>query len=96
MSQPINYILSSLVTLHNETAMLEICDWDEDKLGVLYSNLEKALLDVSTPITENLRRFCSQQFYIDKGNRDSLYDLLEQAMITEMKELVKTESELEN
>ena len=76
--------------------MLEICGWDEEKLNILYGNLEKALLEVNTPITENLKRFCARQFYIEKEDRESLYDLLEQAMVMEMKEIVKKESGFEN
>ena len=96
MTSPFEFVLKNLVNLHNETAMLEICGWDEDKLAILYKNLESSLLEVNTPITENLKTFCSQQFYIERENRESLYELLEQAMINELKEISNKQMEYEN
>ena len=76
--------------------MLEICDWDEERLQNLYSDLETVLLEVNTPILDNLKRFCSRQFYMSERNREVLYELLEEAMVNEMKNITNQEREYEN
>ena len=61
---PIQYLLSQMGRLHNETAILEVCDWDEEKVDRLLENLNSMLIDIESPLTENLERFCKNQDYI--------------------------------
>ena len=96
MTTPIQYILGELGKIHNETAILEACDWDEEKVVILFSNLETMLFDTSVPLAENLERFCKEQTYISEYNREQLYSLLEQVIILEIKEFAKLKEEYEN
>ena len=88
--------MMSLNKLHNETALLEICDWEEEKVDKLLKNLNEALLDVSSSIYETLDHFCENQDYISKHSRKELFSLLENLIDSELKELSKTKQEYEN
>ena len=96
MNNPIQYLLSQMVQLHNETALLEICDWDEDKVERLLSNLNHMLIDLSSPLEENLTHFCESQDYISETNRDNLCEILDQAILLEMKNIANPSEEYEN
>jgi|18_taG_2_1085343.scaffolds.fasta_scaffold32012_2 hypothetical protein len=93
---PIQYLLTQLGRLHNETAILEVCDWDEEKVDRLLENLNNMLIDLESPLTENLERFCKNQDYISEFNREQLYSLLEQSIVLELKEAARAEEEYEN
>jgi hypothetical protein len=82
--------------LHNETAILEVCDWEEDKVDMLLENLNNMLMDLNSPLTENLQRFCENQDYISEYNRQQLYGLLEQTIVLELKDQARIEKEYEN
>lgn len=96
MITPIQYILSELGKIHNETAILEACDWDEENVETLFSNLETLVFDTSISLTENLETFCKDQTYISEYNREQLYGVLEQVIIFEIKEFDKPKKEYEN
>ena len=93
---PIQYLLSQMGRLHNETAILEVCDWDEEKVDRLLDNLNNMLIDIEAPLTENLERFCKNQDYISEFNREQLYSLLEQAIVLELQEEARANEEYEN
>jgi len=88
--------MMQLGRLHNETAILEVCDWEEDKVDKLLENLNAMLIDLDSPLTDNLERFCQNQKYISEQSRDQLYDLLEQSIILELKEHAQSKEEYEN
>ncbi|HIL25902.1 MAG TPA: hypothetical protein EYG21_00690 [Nitrospinaceae bacterium] len=93
---PIQYLMSQLGRLHNETALLEVCGWDEEKVDLLLTNLNNMLVDIDAPLTKNLERFCEQQDYISEHNREQLYNILEQSIVVEIKEAARAEEEYEN
>lgn len=93
---PIQHLMLRMTRLHNETALLEVCDWEEEKVETLIENLNNMLMDLSISLTDNLKRFCKNQDYISEHNREVLYSLLEQSIILEMKEADRLEQEYEN
>lgn len=93
---PIQYLMMQMGKLHNETAILEVCDWEEDKVDMLLENLNNMLMDLNSPLTENLQRFCENQDYISEYNRQQLYGLLEQTIVLELKDQARIEKEYEN
>ena len=92
---PLQYLLGQLGRLHNETAILEACDWDEENVETLLSNLNTMPFDPDAPLTDNLKKFCESQAYISEYNRENLYAILEQAIIIEVKELAIAEEDEE-
>ncbi len=93
---PIQYLMSQISMLHNETAILEACDWDEEKVELLIENLNSILIDLDSSLTDNLKRFCDSQEYLEEYNREQLFSLLEQSLITGIKEQARLEEEYEN
>jgi hypothetical protein len=96
MMNPLQYLMSQMSKLHNETAVLEVCDWDEEKVDKLIENLNAMLIDVDASLEDNLKRFCDGQEYITPPNRELLYGLLEQSIIMELKETAEAKEEYEN
>jgi len=82
--------------LHNETAILEACDWDDEKVDMLVENLNNILIDLDSSLTENLKRFCDGQEYISEYNREQLFSLLEQSLLMGIKEQARLDEEYEN
>ena len=93
---PIQYLMSQISMLHNETAILEACDWDDEKVDMLVENLNNILIDLDSSLTENLKRFCDGQEYISEYNREQLFSLLEQSLLTGIKEQARLDEEYEN
>ena len=93
---PIQYLMTQMARLHNETAILEVCDWEEEKVDKLIENFNSMLIDTDASLTENLKRFCKNQDYISEYNREMLYGLLEQSILLEVKETARIEEEYEN
>ena len=91
----LQYLLSQLGRLLNETAILEVCDWDEEKVEILLSNINSMTIDTEAPLTDNLKMFCENQSYISEHNRANLLAVLEQAIIIEMKEIAMAEADEE-
>lgn len=93
---PIQYLMSQISMLHNETAILEACDWDDEKVDMLVENLNNILIDLDSSLTENLKRFCDGQEYISEYNREQLFSLLEQSLLMGIKEQARLDEEYEN
>ena len=93
---PIQFLMSQITTLHNETAILEVCGWDQEKVDLLLSNLNNMLIDLDTSLTENLKRFCEKQTYISEHYREELYSLLEQAITMGIQEQNRIDEEYIN
>ena len=96
MMTPIQFLMSQMVHLHNETAILEACDWDEEKVDTLIENLNNVLIDLDCSLVDNLKRFCDNQDYISEHNREQLYNLLEQSITMGIEEAARIEEEYEN
>ena len=93
---PIQYLMSQIASLHNETAILEVCDWDEEKVDKLLENLNKMLIDLDSSLEDNMRRFCEAQEYISEYHREELFSLLKQSIIMGIQEQNRIEEEYEN
>ena len=93
---PIQYLMQQMSRLHNDTALLEVCDWEEEKVEKLIENLNTVLIDMDASLPENLKRFCRNQDYISEHNRDALYGLLKQSIVMELQESAREEEEYEN
>ena len=93
---PIQFLMSQIASLHNETAILEVCDWDEEKVDKLLANLNSMLMDLDSSLEDNMKRFCAAQDYISEYHRELLFDLLKQAITMGIQEQNRIDEEYEN
>ena len=93
MNNPFNHLLLSLSSLSRETAILELCDWDQDKKAALQEHLGKELSGLKYFSLEKIEEICFNQNITSEQSKSALYDIIIEMVQVELQQISKTEYE---
>ena len=87
MNNPFSYIISSLSSISRETAILEICDWDEEKRDKLQEYIREEISSLDYFSVEKIEQICFNQNITTEESKSQLFDIIIQMMQVEMQQI---------
>ena len=93
MNNPFSHIASCLASLSRETAILEICDWDENKKEDLYNYIKNEISSLNSFSIDKIKQICFNQNITSEESKSALFDIILHMMQTELQQLSKKEYE---
>lgn len=87
MNNPFSYIISSLSSISRETAILEICDWDEEKRDKLHEYIRGEISSLDYFSVDKIEQICFNQNITTEESKSQLFDIIIQMMQIEMQQI---------
>ena len=87
MNNPFSYIISSLSSISRETAILEICDWDEEKRDKLHEYIREKISSLDYFSVDKIKQICFNQNITSEESKTQLFDIIIQMMQIEMQQI---------
>tara|TARA_B100000131_G_scaffold279075_1_gene284016 strand:- start:916 stop:1215 length:300 start_codon:yes stop_codon:yes gene_type:complete len=86
---PFSFLISSIANINMHTEILEMCDWDEERLERFLDFMFDELGNLNQLSIDSIRDICYKQNFTNDESKPRLFDIINKIVSSELNAIVE-------